>query len=510
MPPQSAPPGARESLVRRAGVALVWAQLAKLLEVALSTAIGLIAIRALGPDGFGSFAFLTNLFLVLSAFIPFATAEAFGVIVPRFARRDERLFVLVLLAGLRLLVVLAVYAALAAAWVAVRDVFGMGAVTLDLFLLAGVYWLALDVMNTVAGFFLANLDSRPVALWRMVGLSLALAGMVAIALLGRTTVGSVFASVAVGNALGVAGLVLHLGRRSEGLAPIGRERVRGLWSMTASIWAGTMLASALSTQVDALLIGAVTSNPREVAFFAAALAVLGRAQLLFFAGWSASVMPTLGEALATRGRDGFVRAWEVAGKLFALVSLPVNGFAIVLGPPLVVLAFGDVYEPAGGLLAWLAVFGIAYTLVGGPLGASGLWVLGLQGQVLRVRVVGAAAHVALAVLLIARYQALGAVIASGVVLMGTGAIELGLLRRAAPVRPPATFTARVLAATAVAVAPAVAIRADDAPELVAASLVGIAVFVAALAVARPFTAPDLDALSRFSPRAERIAGRFAR
>ena len=507
--PTTEPP-APSGLVRRAGVAFAWAQLSKLLEVALTTAIGVIAVRALGPDGFGSFAFLTNLFLVLSAFVPFATADALAVLLPRFQERPHRVVVLVWLGLLRLGVIVVVFAILAALWLPLRDELGMGAVTLELFLLAGLFWLVSDALTTVAGFFLADLDSRPVALWRSLGLSVALAAMVAAALLGRTTVGIVFAALAAGHGLGLVGLLVQLRRGGTGMERVPRDRVREIGSVTASMWAAALLTSAISTQVDTILLGAITADVREVAFFAAALAVLGRAQLLLYAGWVASVLPALGEAHAQRGAEGLVRAWDLAVKLWIFVALPLNALALVLGPPAVELVFGEIYAPAGGLLAWMAAFGFLFAFTGGMVWATALWVLGLQRWVVRVRLVTALLHVGAAVVLISRYAALGAVIASWLGLFATALGDAYYARRVAPLRLPVGFVLRGAVAAAAGALAAFAVRPDDAATLAAGTVLGVGAFVLALALTRPFTDRDVDALRRFSPRVVPLVRRFSR
>ncbi len=504
-PPQLAPTvdtgggSLGEDLGRRAGSALLWGQLAKVAEIALTTAFGVLALRALQPTRFGTYSVLTNLALVGSLAVPVATSDALGAILPRFRRRDERLRLLFVFGGIRTATLLVILASLLAGWNVVRSLIGLDAVSRDVFLVGAAYWLAFDVLNTLAGFFLANLQARPVAAWRSTGLAVALATLIALIASGRVSVVAVLATVAGGYAIGFAGLLLRL-RPVQPASSIDPELMRGAWRSTFGIWLAVVLSAALGTQLDALLVAGVTGRPRQVAFFAGALGIVGRAQLLLLAGWSTSIIPALSEAFVRGGEAGLRRAWGLFAQIWLLAAVPMNAFLCVLGPALVQVVFGDSYRPVGGLLQWLAILNLAFAFGGGTLGGVALWVLDRQAVVVRVRAGTAVLHVGLAVVLIYWLAALGAVVASGVALAVTAIVELFFAHRIARIKLPIEFAVRVAIATSIAAAAAALVPGAAVVRLVAGACLAVVLLVAGLFVLRPFARNDLELLGRISPR----------
>lgn len=489
---------------------MAWGQLGKVLELGLTTAIAVIAVRVLRPSGFGTYTLLTYLAGAASIFIPVAGIEALSAVLPRVADRRQRLWLAALVTCLRLAVIGAVALALAPLWGSVKETFGLGHVPLRVMLVAVGYWAALDLLNSIAGVYLSELELRPVTLWKTVGLSVTLAGLIALGYDGRTSVGLVLVVVGGGYAIAAAGLVVRLRASGRPERPP-TEQVRFVLGFTRTIWPVGIVSFAVATQLGVLLTGALTGNVGEVAFYATAVGVVGRAQILLLSGWSSLMIPSLGAAHRQAGLEGVRRASRLFMELWLVVALPMNALILAVAGPLVRLLFGQSYAPAGGLVVWFSVASIAATLAGGPVGVSALWVLDRQGLLLRVRVVVAVLNVGLAVVLIDRYEALGAVLAVGVAGLMTALVEYWLAWRAHAVSYPFGVAVRVTAAACVAGAVAAVVSRDAAATLVLGVVLGTAVYLVLLWLLKPFGAEHVELLGRLSPRLARSPLRaFAR
>jgi O-antigen/teichoic acid export membrane protein len=505
-----AEPFAPESLVEppaaglgvRAGRGMAWGQLAKVLEAVLTLAVAVAAVRALNPNAFGLYSLLTYLAGSASVLIPIVMVESVGAVLPRFRDARERVSLIALVAGLRIVVIVAVVLFLLPGWTFARDLFGLDAISYRVFVVGAVYWVAQDLLNSIAAFFLAELDMRPVAVWKPAGQIVTLTAIIVIAATEdrwSSSVGEVLAAVAAGYLVSVVGLAWQL-RRYGALRLPDRENARALLAFTRTTWLIGVLTFALSTPFDVLLIGAITHNPQQAAFYVVAVGVVVRAQLMLISGWASLMIPASGEALLHGGLQGLARAWRLFSQLWLMVALPINALLLAVARPLTEALFGEEYGRAGDLLVWVAAFNIGTALLLGPTSIAALWALDRQAVLVRVRAATAALNVVLAVVLIHEYEALGAVIATGIAALGTAGAELMLARRYLSAEAPWRFAAQIAVASAVGAAPGFVFRPESGMGVAAVLAVGTLLFVGALVVLRPLRADELAVLGRISPR----------
>lgn len=485
------------SLARRAGTGMAWGQFGKLVEVALTMVVAIVVVRALEPKGFGTYALLTNLAGAASVFIPVVGTEALGAVLPRFPAREQRVWLVALITALRLAVILLVGVVVMSAWNAVGHAFGLGHVSLRVLAVGLLYWIAQDVLNTVAGLYLSELHLRPVAIWRAAGQAVALVGVSVAALTDRATVGVVLIIVTTGYAVAATGLIRALVQ--TGATRVPREQVRFVLGFTRHVWIIGVVSFALATQVDVILIGAFTHVAAEVAYYVAAVGVIGRAQLVFVGGWASLIVPTLGAAFQSGGKAALARAARLFGELLLLVLLPLNALVLATAHPLVRVLFGDSYNRAADLLVVYTAAILIATPAIGAAAVSALWALDRQRLLARVRVVFAAVNIVLAVVLIPRYGAMGAVIATGTASIITSAVELAIALRTGALAYP--YAVLLRCAPAAAIAGVVAwLVPDDGLALVLALIGGLGAYVVGLLVLRPLTVEHLELLGRISPR----------
>lgn len=487
----------QQGLARRAGTGMAWGQAGKVLEVALTTVVAIVVVRALEPKAFGTYALLTNLAGAASVFIPVVGTEALGAVLPRFADRRQRVWVVWLIVLLRLAVIVVVATLVVATWNSIGQTFGLAHVSVRVLAVAVVYWIAQDLLNTVAGLYLSEIDLRPVALWRTAGQALTLVGVLTAVATGHATVGVVLFVVATGYA--VAATALAVGLLKTGSQPLAREQVRFVLGFTRHVWIIGVVSFALATQIDVLLIGAFTGSAAEAAFYVAAVGVVGRAQIVFVGGWSSLIIPTLAAALQAHGRAALARAARLFAELLLLVQLPLNALVIATAYPLVNVLFGSSYDRAADLLVVFTLLMALATPAVSPAAVSALWALDRQSVLARVRIAFAALNVVLAVVLIPEYGAMGAVVATGAAMILSAAVDLVLALRNGALEYPLSVLLRTLPAAALAGLAAWA-APDDGPGLVVGVVGGVVVYVAVLAVSRPLTFEHLDVLTRISPR----------
>lgn len=476
---------------------MAWGQLGKLLEIAITTASAVIVVRTLAPKGFGTYSLLTNLAGAASVFIPVVATESLGAVLPRLVDRGRRIWTVWMLIALRLSVIVVVALVVIALWTTVSSGLGLGHVSVRVLVVAFVYWMSQDILNTVGGLYLSELELRPLTLWRVSGQAVTLVGVLALALTGRIAVGTVLVAAVIGYAASAFGLAAALVRH-----PVRRptpEQVRWVLGYTRHTWLIGVLTLTLATQVDVIMIGALTGSVGEAALYVAAVGIVGRAQSLFVSGWSSVIIPTLGAAQRAGGLPGLARAARLFGELWLLVMLPLNALVLGLAVPLVNVLFGADYHRSGELLVVFTLTTIAATVALGPPALGALWALDKQPLVTRVRIVVGIINVGLAVVLIPSFGAMGAVVATGAAAILSSLCELALALRAQAIAYPVAVLART--APAAALAAVVAWLAPDSTAGLVLGLVGgFTVCVGALLVLRPLRREHLDLLAAIDPR----------
>ena len=502
-------PPALASLSRRVGIGMLWSQGARVVEVALSFGTAVFVVRGLNPSGFGTYSLLTNLAGAASIFIPIITTESLGAVFPRLATRNERVFLALAVGAVRAFFVIVATIVTVVVWSSLAPAIGLNGVPRTLALLAGGYWIAQDMLNTIAGYYGAELDMRPVAVWRTAGLASTFVAVLVLAGTNDLTEGRVLAVVASGYGLALVGLAASLRRVGRPKAPPTAE-LRHAFGLTKSIWLIGVLSFTLATQIDVLLIGALTGDRRQAAFYATAVGVVLRAQLLLVSGWAILIIPTFGHALATGGIQRLRRAWRQSTQLWLLVSLPLNALLLANAADVIGLLFGTPYLSATRLLQWVCAFNLAVALLANPSCVSALWAVDRHWILARFRFVGAGLNIGLALALIPPYGALGAVIATGAAAVVGGAIEFELARRVGVVAYPARVSIVTAVAAGAAMIPGFAIVPVDAVQLLLSGGLGVALFVAVLVVAKPLTLEDAASASAVHPRAGDLARALAR
>jgi O-antigen/teichoic acid export membrane protein len=384
----------------------VWQISNTLAPYIFTTFVSVVAARVLGPDGMGrqsfiSFVVLTTTMVCLAGFpatVPRYIAELLGRrrerVVPSLVSRAWQFgFVMGAIGAGALLIAAARGAEPRAAWI-----FGAIAV-------------AAGVLHKVPGAVLTSTQR-----WRqhaVVVLSTGAAATVAtlITLLLGGGITGIFVVAAVANVimlLWAAALSHRLLARIKGarepLGVLGRQILR--FGAIASV---PMILSFVVYQRSEFFFLEHSSSDTQIALYSIAFSAYS-ALLAFPSALAIMVTPAVatlyGAGELGRIRSGYARA----ARLLFLVSLPLAAGALVLGPTLLRLVYGDQYSGTGDVLLVLTI-----PLVLSPIGGLSSGTLIGRGRITAPVVstsVSAAVDLGLAALLVPRLDAVGAAVAN--------------------------------------------------------------------------------------------------
>jgi O-antigen/teichoic acid export membrane protein len=251
-------------------------------------------------------------------------------------------------------------------------------------------------------------------------------------------------------------------------------------------FAAVALVSVLHSNMLIILLG--TSRYSDVALGRFAAAQRLASVILIVPSMVAQVLvPALSRAFAGDA-ERFAGMFERAYRYVLFVSLPAAATLAVVAPPLLTLAFGDEYAPAGDTLRILSlVLAGAPTYVLGP----ALIAMDRQGLLARVHTANLVVVGLAAFLLIPRFGAEGAAWAMVLGAVGSLVVYSRILFTTLSLRFPRGWAAKTVAASAVTTA-ACAGAADRVHFAVVALLVAPAVYVVANLALRTLGAADWD------------------
>jgi len=193
-----------------------------------------------------------------------------------------------------------------------------------------------------------------------------------------------------------------------------------------------------------LLLGLLLSDPQQVAFYNAGMVALLTPLSLFMTAPNTLALPAFSEARARGGAESLAKAAESFWKLILVCGIPICMFGAVFAERIIVAAFGAKYTDAADVMRLVSLQGILSLLLGQGVVPGLLYALDRQKQDVAIRIGGAAVNIGLALVMIPRWGAVGAVAATATAGCMIFLLETWLARRALAYRFPWMVAAKVI------------------------------------------------------------------
>jgi O-antigen/teichoic acid export membrane protein len=494
------------SFAERVRRGLVWSQFGRAVEMGSAYAASVLAARAFGAVGFGTYSVALSIALLGALATSLGFNEVLNLQVPRLAGEPGRVaWLLRILLRMRMALALVFSSALFLA--APRIALAWRNPALEPVLQAGaLYALFYQVSLLLEYFHVGRLDIPRVARVRVAVQLLNLVAAAA-ALHYHLAPRQLLQAMACNSAAGVAWLLW--GARGALTARPERFGLRPMLAMGLALWATNLVNYFVGRQADILLIGLFRPGTDEAGAYsvAAMLAMLLAGALLL--GAEGVSLAAFSEVEARVDRAGLGRLWSLHVKMDVLLSLPFLAFGAVFAREIVALLYGAGFERAASLLAAYALVWVAARVLGGGTNMAVLYAM--QSPRLPLIIYGACGALNLIgdLVLIPRLGARGAVIATGAAMLAAGLASGLVIRRRTGAFFPVVFALKVLVVSALG---AVLARVLPRPPglaglLVAAAVVGV-VTLFGLRLLRPLGDDDRRLLVKLSPRLEWLVARL--
>ncbi|MDH4138446.1 MAG: oligosaccharide flippase family protein [Anaerolineae bacterium] len=493
------------NLVKRVASGILWAQIGKVAETVLAFLLSVVVIRQLGPEAYGEYGLLLAIIGLGILFSSLGFRQILGKHVPRLVAEKNlsgAKFLLRWMLGWRIgltLFMIVVFLTLAGVLASLFGLTNLNTYRWPLVLL----FLSQNLYLLPIAFFNATLGMKRVLIVNLVLWSASLAFTLILFQVHGVSVLAVLYASALATMLSFAvGLLLTRNWLGGGdSVPLPTEP---LWRFGATVWLTDLANFGLDTQTDVLFMGYFLADKAQIGFYRAAVMPVQRLMGFLFGAWSGLTMPVLSESHAAHGSVGIRRAWTGYVKLITVLAIPLLVLLAALAEPVLKLLYSDQFVHSAGLLQLYALFSVFGFAVGHGLSTGLLQTLDQEALALRLRLLACGLNVLLNALLIPRWGATGALVATGLAGILLWFIETVIVIRQCDLRYPWGFLIKVLLASLVAAVVARLLSSGGWVELIAGGAIFALIFLGLCYLLKPLSEQDKAALVSIDPRMRRL------
>lgn len=493
-------------IVERFSSGLLWNYPSKISEFVLKFLSLLVIARYLGPNWYGVYSALMGVFTLATLFGSLGFHHTLLTYVPKLWGEEpgkaafllRRLFGLGTALSVAISLTLYLSASPLAALLGIPEVASYMRFVLPyicLFLLSDIF----------VHFLLGRLEVKPVAIARMAVQSANLALAILLARLGYGI--QEFLSILILTS-GLGFVIYLLRARRTLLIRPSPFRLARIYRFAVTVWLADLVNYVLGRQSDVLLIGYFLHNANEIGQYSAASTLVVAVSTALVIGLDGVLLPVFSEVQVQQGDERVGEVWRMALKLVTFLSVPGLLFCTFYPKSIVLTFYQEDYLPSVILFQVGVALATACRTLGGGVNSGALYALNREQVSLYIRASTAVLNLLLAIFLISRYRALGAIIATGIAALVTVLAETLAVCRYTKARYPFVFTSKVVLASIFALAVTLFLRVESLRTLLAVALLYMALVVGTLYLLKPLEERDKAVLARMHPRLASLLSRF--
>ncbi|MFQ5673518.1 MAG: lipopolysaccharide biosynthesis protein [Nitrospinales bacterium] len=225
------------------------------------------------------------------------------------------------------------------------------------------------------------------------------------------------------------------------------------WRLARVSYVVGLFSFGLMIQSDIVLMNYFEVDTARVGYYHLAMG-LGGMLGFFLTGIGPMAMSIFSETFTQESHAGLSRAWSQIVGFTVFCTVPIYLFALINAERLITFIYGDSFVEAGRVLSAYLIFVLLGTVMGSGFSASTLYVLGRRDVPLRATIEGSILNIALNLVLIPRYQELGAVIATGSIMVYMACRQLYCINKYLDIRAMPPLVGKYLVFALAALAPA--------------------------------------------------------
>lgn len=284
--------------------------------------------------------------------------------------------------------------------------------------------------------------------------------------------------------------------------------MKPIYKFGITLWLIAFISYALGKQIDILLMNRFLRDSNAIGYYNIAFGLVVTINSLLTKGFGGVALSAFSEAEAGYGRKGLARAWELTIKIQLALIIPTVMFFTYHAKSLISSLYSSRYLPSTILFQVFAAFSLTNRVLGGGSNVTVLYAINKERIAFWFRLAVGLLNLGLDVLLIPRYGAMGAIIAtgsSGVVIIF---LELLVTMKYLQSKYPLVFMFKIMMASLGALIAIMFIPVGDVYSLVGAGLVYCLAGTIILYILKPLEKQDTDLVLKIDRRLYGILRQF--
>ncbi len=283
-----------------------------------------------------------------------------------------------------------------------------------------------------------------------------------------------------------------------------RSEIPGVWRYGSTVWLTGLANFGLQSQSDVLMLGLMVPDKTQIGLYRAAVMPVQRLMGFVLGGWQGLAIPMLSEAATTGGPDAVRKTWTAYVKFVLLLSVPLLILLAATSATLIPLLYSSAYEGSVRLCQLYALASLLGVAVGHGVSTKLMQTLRLETLAMRLRLMAGLLNIVLNLLLIPRFGAAGAVLATSTAGALMWLVETRIVITRFSLSYPWAFALKVLLASAAGAVGALVLPGAGWFSFFAQCAIYGALTLAVLYFLKPLTEAEHSAIARLSPRASKI------
>ncbi len=246
----------------------------------------------------------------------------------------------------------------------------------------------------------------------------------------------------------------------------------------------------LGRYFDIFLLGYFGVSKEYIGFYNIAFSIVLAMSFMFTSGFAGIALTAFSDLVKRNNYHGVVKGWTTITKISVFFCLPLFLFVLLNANLIITLAYSDAYQKASILLQMFGSFFLISILFGSGANSTVLYSLHKERTVLILRSLLGSVNIVLDIVLIPKYQALGAIFATGLSTVLIIIAEYLLLKKQIKLIYPKLFLLKIISASILALSITILLPSAGLWSLLIKLLIATMVFILVIYVVKPFDNED--------------------
>jgi len=493
--------------VKKTAHAFGWNFLNRILGFFFDLILSIVLARGLGSYEFGLYSELFNIIFLFSLFCSMGTDTAANVLIPKYrdnkarvARIVQQSFFLVSVTSLLAIMALILFRGAISALIHSPDL-------RELLFIGAFYVLAFNFLTLIQSILIALYRTKQLFIYNTI-LKLS---FVIVAFLAFFLHRQLIFIIVLFTVLTLLICLMWLYNLRDIIAlKAEKQSKNGFYQFGFTAWLVKVLNYLLGRNFDIFLMGVYKVAKSEIAYYSIAFTLTMALSYVFTSGFSGVALSVFSDRAKDDNKKGIAKGWLVILKIMLVFCVPIFLFSIFSSKDIICLLYSEEYLPSAGMLSLFASFYFISMFWGSGTNSAILFAMQKQNLVLKLRFFLGSLNVILDFILVPAYGAIGAIIATGVSIVGIIIAEYFAIKNLLEFKYPVKFTIKVTVSAIGALSPIIILSYFNIYSLFQSGLLFCIVFILFLYIVKPFEENDIDLLGEISPKLPRFIILFAK